>query len=168
MQHNQSDGDGRVEVADLELRILKDSPVSIHTQIIEQLKNMIRSVDLAPGSRLPAGRDLADVLGVNRNTVQRAYQELERLGFVRTRQGSGTFVVGSPDEPGSNVYQRARTEIRGALASLARFIPINDLAGIVHAELAQLANDRDSDLRNLIETRNIYADRPRKGGAVDD
>jgi DNA-binding transcriptional regulator YhcF (GntR family) len=53
---------------------------------------------LKPGDRLPAVRDLAVRLRLNRNTVARAVQELEAQGIVRTRVGQGTFVA---DEAGA-------------------------------------------------------------------
>lgn len=53
----------------------------------------IESGELAPGSRMPSGDALAIQLGVNRNVVHRALEELQRSGLVVRRQGSGTFVV---------------------------------------------------------------------------
>jgi GntR family transcriptional regulator len=48
---------------------------------------------LNPGDPLPSVRQLAAELGVNPNTVQQAYRELEREGLVRVRRGQGTFVA---------------------------------------------------------------------------
>ncbi|MDA0335882.1 MAG: GntR family transcriptional regulator [bacterium] len=51
----------------------------------------------AAGGQLPSVRDMAATMGVNANTMARAYQELEREGFVDTRRGEGSFVTADPD-----------------------------------------------------------------------
>ena len=48
---------------------------------------------LKPGDRLTSVRELAERLSVNPNTVQRAYQELEREGVSETKRGMGSFIV---------------------------------------------------------------------------
>ena len=53
----------------------------------------IESGELAPGSRLPSGDGLAREMGVNRNVVHRAFEDLQRQGLVVRRQGSGTVVA---------------------------------------------------------------------------
>lgn len=57
-------------------------------RIAEEIESQITSGQLASGSRLPSGDALADSLGVNRNTVHRALEELQRRGLVVRRQGS--------------------------------------------------------------------------------
>jgi GntR family transcriptional regulator len=47
---------------------------------------------LTPHQQLPAVRQLANDLGVNPNTVQKAYQELERLGYIYSQVGKGSFI----------------------------------------------------------------------------
>jgi len=69
-------------------------PVSV--QLREQLKQQIRRGALEPGAKLPAVRELAGFLRVNRNTVLRALRELERDGYVRGHQGKGVFVTDNP------------------------------------------------------------------------
>ena len=73
------------------------SPVPIYVQIIDQVRREIALGALREVDRLPTVRELAVQYRVNRNTVARAIQELERDGIVRTRVGQGTFVAdGSP------------------------------------------------------------------------
>ena len=67
-----------------------DTP--IYLQIIEAIKTDIVSGKYKSGDRLPAVRDLAFDAGVNPNTVQRAYAELERQGLVQSERTSGRFV----------------------------------------------------------------------------
>ncbi|MBQ6126887.1 MAG: GntR family transcriptional regulator [Erysipelotrichaceae bacterium] len=68
----------------------EDTP--IYLQLIEALKTDIVSGKYRSGDRLPAVRDLAFEAGVNPNTVQRAYAELERQGLVQSERTSGRFV----------------------------------------------------------------------------
>ncbi len=64
----------------------------IYLQIMEMIKKAIVRGDLNPGDKLPSVREMAIMLKVNPNTVQRAYQELEREGITFTRRGQGNFV----------------------------------------------------------------------------
>ena len=66
--------------------------IPIYLQIIEAIKTDIVSGKYRSGDRLPAVRDLAFDAGVNPNTVQRAYAELERQGLVQSERTSGRFV----------------------------------------------------------------------------
>ena len=61
-------------------------------QIVEQLNVGIASGELAPGERLMSVREVAVAAGVNPNTVQKSFEELERLGVVYSVRGSGWFV----------------------------------------------------------------------------
>ena len=64
----------------------------IYQQIIDQVKRLVASGQMQPGDELPAIRNLAEQLLVNPNTVARAYRELENLGIVSSRHGSGTYI----------------------------------------------------------------------------
>ncbi|UCM88837.1 PLP-dependent aminotransferase family protein [Streptomyces marincola] len=66
---------------------------SLRTQIMDALRDAIRSGRLAPGTRLPPYRGLARDLGIARNTVAGAYAELVEEGWLSARQGSGTRVA---------------------------------------------------------------------------
>lgn len=65
----------------------------LYRQIAADLLTAMRSGRLVPGERLPATRDLAQQLGVNRVTVQLAYRELQAGGWIRSRVGQGSFVA---------------------------------------------------------------------------
>jgi len=69
-----------------------DNVVTSKSLAIE-LGERIASGEFAPGTRLPSGDELARQLGVNRNTVHRAIEELQRQGLVVRRKGSGTVVA---------------------------------------------------------------------------
>lgn len=71
-----------------------DDRAPIYTQIMDLIKKRIAVGELKVGQQLPSVRDLAQQVVVNPNTVQKAYLELEREGYVATQRGMGTFVSG--------------------------------------------------------------------------
>lgn len=65
----------------------------IYQQLIERITgDIIRGV-LAPGEKLPSVRDYAVKVGVNANTVQRVFKELEQMEVTETKRGQGSFVT---------------------------------------------------------------------------
>ncbi len=70
----------------------RQNSIPLYRQIMDFLRENIQSGALAPDTRLPATRELAQELGVSRITVKNAYAELESEGLLITREGSGTFV----------------------------------------------------------------------------
>lgn len=68
----------------------------IYLQIIERFQEAVARGVLQPGDQIPAQRDLAQRIGVNPNTVQRAYREMEVMGLVETARGTGTFITLDP------------------------------------------------------------------------
>ena len=72
------------------------SPIPPYEQIGLQIRTMIASSQLAPGTPLPSVRQLARDLGVAPNTVVRAYNELERNGWVVTTKRKGVMVAPRP------------------------------------------------------------------------
>jgi len=69
-----------------------DDKMPIYLQIMDHIKMDIVTEKLKANDKLPSVREMAMNLKVNPNTLQRAYQELERLGIVYTQRGMGTFV----------------------------------------------------------------------------
>jgi 2-aminoadipate transaminase len=74
----------------------RDRPVPLARQILGHLERLIAEGLLAPGVKLPATRELAQTLRVNRATVALAYEELVAAGLARAHVGQGTFVAGEP------------------------------------------------------------------------
>jgi GntR family transcriptional regulator len=70
-----------------------DSGVPAYLQLVQQVEQAIRLGRLTAGDRLPSVREVVGALGINPNTVVKAYGELENRHLVDTRQGSGTFVA---------------------------------------------------------------------------
>lgn len=70
-----------------------DENKPIYIQIMDEIMRRISRGELKAGERVPSVRDFAREFGVNPNTVQRAYFELEREGILETKRGQGTFVT---------------------------------------------------------------------------
>jgi GntR family transcriptional regulator len=68
------------------------SGMPIYLQLVDQIKAAAASGALRPGEALPSIRPLAEELRVNRNTVAKAYSELESLGLIETLPGRGCFL----------------------------------------------------------------------------
>lgn len=69
----------------------------IYLQLAEQVKAKIAHQELSDGDQLPTVRQMATALEINPNTVSRAYAQLEREGFLITRQGRGTFITSTSE-----------------------------------------------------------------------
>ena len=68
------------------------SGVPVYLQIVQQVKAAAATGLIRPGDPLPSVRAMAEDLRINRNTVARAYAELESESVIETRQGSGCFL----------------------------------------------------------------------------
>ena len=84
----------------------RSDPMQLHDQVAAALRRAIADGEAGPGERLPPARDLAAVLGVNRNTVLRALRLLRDEGLLDFRRGRGVTVSASA-EAGAMV-ERAR------------------------------------------------------------
>ena len=81
----------------MNIQLDRSRSVPLARQIEEQIERLIQERLLAPGIKLPATRELASSLGVNRATVALAYEELVAAGLARAHVGQGTFVTGRPE-----------------------------------------------------------------------
>ncbi|OGD27677.1 MAG: GntR family transcriptional regulator [Candidatus Aminicenantes bacterium RBG_13_63_10] len=82
----------------MKMIISNSSPLPIYEQITRQIKQQIMSGELAEGEALPSIRKLALELQISVITTKRAYEELEREGFIDTVGGKGTFVAAQNKE----------------------------------------------------------------------
>ena len=74
------------------LQINYKSGKPVYLQVVDQVKAAAASGALQPGEALPCIRPLAEDLRVNRNTIAKAYSELESLGVIETIPGKGCFL----------------------------------------------------------------------------
>jgi DNA-binding FadR family transcriptional regulator len=99
---------------------------SLITQVTDQLRAQVRSGEWPVGSRIPTETELADTLGVGRNTVREAVQALMHVGVLERRQGSGTFVT-------------AQSELAGLVAQRLADYDVTEAAEVRHAFEVQAA-----------------------------
>jgi GntR family transcriptional regulator/MocR family aminotransferase len=92
----------------MRIPIDRDSDLPLYRQIETFLRQGILSGKLAPGTRLPATRRLAQDLGLNRITVETAYAELEADGLIAARVGSGTYVLEPYAVPSTHTEERGQ------------------------------------------------------------
>ncbi len=114
---------------DLPLRLDRDAVESLQWQLIAQLRAAIGDGRLGPGARLPATRALAATLGVSRNVVVAAYDELFAEGYITGRHGSGTYVEAAlPAAPRAVVAASvgARRWLRGVVPTWQSSLPDGD------------------------------------------
>ena len=81
---------------DLPLMLEPGSTMSMHKQLTMALKDAIQSGRLAPGQMLPSSRELAQSLGISRDTIVRSYEDLSSQGFIQMKTARGTFVSLNP------------------------------------------------------------------------
>jgi GntR family transcriptional regulator len=116
----------------IRIELDKQSPTPFYRQIVEIVRAGISSGRIAPGDKLPTIRELAVQLGVNPNTIVKAYSHLQLLGVLDTQQGSGVFVRARNDA------QLAPSERGRVLADLCRdFVSRAQLLGIGVDELVE-------------------------------
>lgn len=104
---------------------MKKSLVS--TKVVDHMRELVARGQLAPGDRLPSERDLAELLGVGRNSIREALRELQLLGLVEARRGSGTFVravdPGSLMAPFQSVISLSSAAVEDVIAFRRMFEP---------------------------------------------
>ncbi len=106
----------------MQLRLDFQEREPIYQQIVEQVKSMVASGALKPGSQLPTVREVAADLRINFNTAARAYRLLHEEGIISTQQGRGTYVLEAPPPTEARRMKRERlqTMIRGWMEEAKR------------------------------------------------
>jgi DNA-binding transcriptional regulator YhcF (GntR family) len=92
----------------------------IYLQIVRHIKRGIVSGNVIHGDEVPSRRQLSALLGVNPNTIQKAFQELDRNGIIVSGQGRGCFVADHAAERIKEKVSVRITEIEAIAAELAR------------------------------------------------
>jgi DNA-binding FadR family transcriptional regulator len=115
--------------------------LSLTSQVTEQLRAQITSGEWHVGARIPTEAELADALGVSRNTIREAVRALMHVGVLERRQGSGTYVT-------------SRSELAGLVAKRVAGGALSETIEVRHAidvAAARLAARRhtDADLARL-------------------
>ena len=104
----------------------------IYLQIVNQIKAMILSGELAEGEALPSMRNLAMQMRISVITTKRAYEELEREGFIESYTGKGSFVKGQ------NAELLRETHLKQIEEHLFQATEIAKMSGIELEELTSI------------------------------
>jgi len=129
----------------LPLQLSEASGVPFYRQLVDQIAELIRAGQLAPGDRLPSVRELAVHTRVSLITVRRAYADLSAAGLILRRQGQGTFV--SPRVQAAS-RAHAAAEARELLSvAVTRAVQLgmslDEIREHVEAELAPFGAERE-------------------------
>ena len=109
-------------------------PRPIYEQIQSELRRLMLTGALPPGSRLPSVRELAGQLAIN--TIQRAYRELEADGYILSVAGKGSFVA----QVDQIAEQQKKQAVGAFLAAAQRLRAL----GLTQAQLTQLLTQEDA------------------------
>jgi len=90
----------------LHVKVNRADPLALHDQVAAEIRRAIADGEAGPGERLPLAKDLAAVLGVNKNTVLRALRILRDEGLLDFQRGRGITVSGTPQR--GAVVERVR------------------------------------------------------------
>jgi GntR family transcriptional regulator len=88
------------------VKVDRSDNLALHDQVAAEIRRAIANGEAGPGERLPPAKDLAAVLGVNKNTVLRALHLLREEGLLEFQRGRGITVSGTPEL--SAVVKRVR------------------------------------------------------------
>ena len=116
----------------MDIIISNSSNDPIYLQIVNQIKAMIMSGELSPGEALPSMRNLAMQMRVSLITTKRAYEELERDGFIETYTGKGSFVKAQ------NAELLKEENLRQAEEHLQKAVQKAKISGITFGELSDI------------------------------
>jgi GntR family transcriptional regulator len=106
-------------------RLNTHSGVPPYLQIAQQVKQALQVGILEPGDQLPTVKEVVTQIAINPNTVFKAYRELEGLGLVEGRIGSGTFVKQRPVGPSPEVQEALAHDLESWVAQ-ARKASLDD------------------------------------------
>jgi GntR family transcriptional regulator len=116
----------------------------VYLQIVDQIKAAAASGRMRPGDPLPSIRPLAEQLRVNRNTVAKAYSELENLGVIETLPGKGCFLTENQSRLKKDIRRRMLIQDIDQTIVQAHHlqIPPNEFVQLVHERMAVIDEKR--------------------------
>jgi GntR family transcriptional regulator len=113
------------------IKISLNSSTPLHDQIVAELRGLIAAGTLIQGDELPPVRQLAADLGINQNTVARAYRELTEAGLLASVRGRGTVVIDTIEKScGRPAEERQRIE-----SSMGAALADAKIAGLAETEV---------------------------------
>lgn len=126
------------------LQINFKSGMPIYLQLVDQIKTAAASGALRPGEALPSIRPLAEELRVNRNTVAKAYTELESLGVIETLPGRGCFLNENHSALRKDVRRKLLIEVIDQAIVQAHHlrVPRHEFLELIHERMHVLDDKR--------------------------
>jgi len=118
----------------MQILISNASPDPLYLQIVKQIQKQIISGELLAGEALPSIRALAQDLQLSVITTKRAYEELEKSGYIDTVKGKGCFIT----EQNSELLQERRRKI--VEDKLAEAIESAQMLGISSRDIIEMIN----------------------------
>ncbi len=124
-----------------------DSDVAAYVQIQNQIRFAIASGRLKPNDDLPSVRNLADHVGINPNTISKAYRDLEVLGLIRSQKGVGVKVTeDAPQLCHEDIWSVVKNHLRDAVAEcLACGMPAEDIHDLVREAISERPKPYDTN-----------------------
>lgn len=117
----------------------------LYEQLIDNIRKLILSGEIGPGEKLPSVRALAKELCINPNTIQKAYNELERQGVILTLPGRGSVVLAETVD----LRKQQLAKVEEALTGIAREAVST---GITEEEFLTLAGNAWRKWEKTVET----------------
>lgn len=103
----------------------------IYEQVADKFRQLIVKGIMPADEKMPSVRSLAIDLSINPNTIQKAYQELERLGFIYTIQGRGNFVSPSDQWIGNTSSLAKENFINAAKELMALGVTVDEIQNLL-------------------------------------
>lgn len=112
----------------------KDKP--IYQQLIDRLSGDIIRGNRKPGDKLPSVREYAIEVGVNANTVQRVYKEMEAMELTETRRGQGSFITENEQRLNQLQDSKKADLVKSFIASVEAYgFPKDEIVELVRREI---------------------------------
>jgi GntR family transcriptional regulator len=114
--------------------------VPTYLQIVQQVEAALRLGYLQSGDRLPKVKNVVSTLGINPNTVLKAYRELENRGITVGRPGVGTFVIAAPLAVSTETFLELRSLLLEGWIQIARDrgLQPDEIAALFHSALSEI------------------------------
>jgi GntR family transcriptional regulator len=132
----------------MDIQISARDSTPVYSQIVDQIRRLIASRELAEGDELPSIRGLAEQLIVNPNTVARAYRELEAAGLVGVRRGSYTHVAATEEQAEATKRELILQQVDRLLMDARQMkVPLELLFQLMTSRVAETSalDDAESD-----------------------
>lgn len=127
------------------IHISTSNGTPIYRQIISQVQYLVASGRLKPGDAVPPIRALAQQLLINPNTVARAYRDLETMGVLESKQGSGTVVSAGGSPLAADAKDKIiRERIQGLLAEATQLgYTVDDVARMMRNDASAWNEEKE-------------------------